>query len=66
MRRSDVSAGIRSGLKRGGGQESARKKWVLVWSAAIGLVSLTVIGLTISMWLIPHLNQSSATREGDP
>jgi hypothetical protein len=38
---------------------------VLAWSAVLGLASLVVIGLTISMWLLPQLRRRSAKSEGD-
>jgi hypothetical protein len=49
------------------GQEASpeRRRGVLAWSAVIGLVSLVVIGLTISMWLLPRLKGRAATSKED-
>lgn len=38
---------------------------MLAWSVLLGLASLVVIGLTISMWLLPQLRRRSAKSEGD-
>jgi hypothetical protein len=69
LRRSHVSTGVRSGRsgrRLGNGVDPERRKRVLAWSAVLGLASLVVIGLTISMWLVPQLGRRSAKREGDP
>jgi hypothetical protein len=36
----------------------------LIWSAAIGVVAIAAIGLTISLWILPRMNHSSGDEAG--
>lgn len=50
--------------RRGGRSHPPHKKSILIWSAVIGWVALAAIGLTISLWILPRMNESSGDEGG--
>ena len=54
LRDGDLSNSEMRGRRRGRGNP-ARSRTLLIWSAALSVLTLIVIGLAVSFWLLPHL-----------
>ena len=51
--------------RRRGSGNKARSRMLLIWSAALSVVTLAVIGLAVSFWLLPYLFHGP-TGDGGP
>lgn len=54
----------RGGRGRGRSGTPARRRALLIWSAVLAVVTLSVIGLAVSFWLLPYLRQGPAKNAG--
>ncbi len=57
----ELQAGLRRSRRRGGHDQSARKRAILIWSGVLSAVTLAVIALAISVWLLPRISTLSET-----
>ncbi|MES2922429.1 MAG: hypothetical protein V4819_12830 [Verrucomicrobiota bacterium] len=58
-----TGADLRVSRRRTDGNPSRRRS-LLIWSALLSVVTLTVIGLAVTFWLLPYLSRNSAPVAG--
>ena len=65
LRDGDLSNGGMRVRRRGSRSNPARNRMLLIWSGALSVVTLAVIGLAVSFWLLPYLFHDP-TGDGGP
>ena len=60
LRGPEMPNGKHRGYRRGSRGNPARKRALVIWSAVLSVVTLTVIGLAVSFWLLPYLSHRPA------
>lgn len=64
MRDINSSKGETRVRRRGSRGNPARSRAILIWSAALSVVTLAVIGMAVSFWLLPYLSRKPASDSG--
>ena len=64
LRDADSSNGGMRIRRRGSRSNPARSRMLLIWSAVLSVLTLMVIGLAVSFWLLPYLFHDSTADAG--
>lgn len=64
LRDSKMPGGDHRVRGRGRPGNPARRRTLLIWSSVLSVVTLCVIGLAVSFWLLPYLRQGPASDAG--
>jgi hypothetical protein len=64
LRDSEKPGGELRVRRQGSRGNAAHRKALLIWSSVLSVVTLTVIGLAVSFWLLPYLSKGPAPDAG--